>query len=401
MRNMARFTGLDAAGLNINDVRQIIKMDIEASKELQARIDQFRHDITLGRQPPEEEIDAMDSASKDMTKDLVRLIEMIENQPRSTPADREVLQALSARLAVSDKQSMKLAELRDLTRGSIDSRQPSVVDAEDDELELPLGGRPRTPSTTPFYQAPMNPQPKSAEDARAMSPGPILDSIDGKGPSTFRRDSPRFEDSQSRRASPRFDDNLSRPPLPGSRSSPKSVGTSRRPLDYHWSLPSPQGQSPSSQLPRNLPRTNSISAEYIPPPPPPPPSHLDGSFYRRPSPSSRFPRTVPNTTRASVDYARPTEIPQMSFRPGQGNGFFAQPPSLSTSFESVDTPLSPPVGRVNQSPEPCYEDYYDVNYIDGDLEDIEPDKSSWPLLYRMLDVDPTTLPDLFESTARR
>lgn len=102
-----------SAGHSIADLKALIKRDVEASKELQTRLEQLRQDIKDGKKLPKKKIDLMEISNKDMTKDLVLRIEQIEATDMAA-TDREMLQALNARLAVCDVQAMQLAELREL-----------------------------------------------------------------------------------------------------------------------------------------------------------------------------------------------------------------------------------------------------------------------------------------------
>lgn len=63
---------------------------------------------------PTKKIDIMERSKKDMAKELMFRIEKIESSASLGPTDREMLQALNARLAVCDLQTMRLAEFRDL-----------------------------------------------------------------------------------------------------------------------------------------------------------------------------------------------------------------------------------------------------------------------------------------------
>ncbi|KXT15482.1 hypothetical protein AC579_3376 [Pseudocercospora musae] len=147
-------SALSAAGLSFLDLRTLIKVDIEASNELQTRIDRLRRDLKDGRRPPGKEIEELELANKDMTKDLVLRIEKIENAGPLTPADREMLQALNARLTVCDRQGMQLTELRDL-EAQFDLREAERIRRESMyQSPLPLGGAPRKPSVVNTVQQP-------------------------------------------------------------------------------------------------------------------------------------------------------------------------------------------------------------------------------------------------------
>ncbi|EME77727.1 uncharacterized protein MYCFIDRAFT_200167 [Pseudocercospora fijiensis CIRAD86] len=158
---------LSAAGLSFLDLRTIIKVDIEASNEVQTRIDRLRRDFQNGRRPPGKEIEELELANKDMTKDLVQRIEKIENAGPLTAADREMLQALNARLTVCDRQGMQLTELRDL-EAHFDAREAERMRRESMyQSPLPLGGAPRKPSVVNTVQ-----QPAESNLQSAFSCGP-------------------------------------------------------------------------------------------------------------------------------------------------------------------------------------------------------------------------------------
>lgn len=111
---MSEFTHT-SAGHSIADLRALAERDLEASNELQVRIERLRKDIADGKKLPKKKIDLMEVSNKDMTKELVTRIEQIEANT-TTATDREMLQALNARLTVCDIQAMRLAELRELER---------------------------------------------------------------------------------------------------------------------------------------------------------------------------------------------------------------------------------------------------------------------------------------------
>lgn len=133
-RSEAEKHELDAA-----ELRSLIARDLEASNDLATRITQLRQDISEGKPLPPKKIDIMERSNKDMTKDLMLRIEKMEGAEGLTAIDREMLQALNARLAVCDMQTMRLAELRDLetaARGE-KMREFLEVDAEA-EAQVPL-----------------------------------------------------------------------------------------------------------------------------------------------------------------------------------------------------------------------------------------------------------------------
>jgi hypothetical protein len=108
---------------SMNDLKSLIATDLAASNALAARITQLRFDIANGKPLPDKKVDLMERSNKDMTKDLVSRVEKIENAASLDArgarnalhaTDREMLQALNARLAICDLQAMRLAELRDV-----------------------------------------------------------------------------------------------------------------------------------------------------------------------------------------------------------------------------------------------------------------------------------------------
>ncbi|CAK4033583.1 Hypothetical predicted protein [Lecanosticta acicola] len=173
---------MSAAGLDMNALRQMIKLDVAACNELQTKIHQYRWEILGGKRPNDKELDLMEASNKDMTKDLVQRIERIEGQGHKTSSDREMLQALNARLAVCDHQQMRLTELRDLDRETNGGKCPERATkfAEDN---LPLGGRLRRPSNSPQSRVTEHLRLSSEADARSTSPGPIFERADSKAAS--------------------------------------------------------------------------------------------------------------------------------------------------------------------------------------------------------------------------
>jgi hypothetical protein len=111
---------------NTAELKSLIAADLAASNELADRISQLRIDIAEGKPLPSKKVDLMERSNKDMTKDLVSRVEEIESAPELDSTDREMLQALNARLAVCDLQAMRLAELRDVevTARSMMKKEP-------------------------------------------------------------------------------------------------------------------------------------------------------------------------------------------------------------------------------------------------------------------------------------
>jgi hypothetical protein len=126
------------------ELKALIARDLAASNELAERISQLRIEIAEGKPLPPKNVDLMERSNKDMTKDLVLCVEKIESASPLDVTDREMLQALNARLAVCDLHAMRLAELRDveLTARSTMWKEPleseaksAVNEAEDDAGE--------------------------------------------------------------------------------------------------------------------------------------------------------------------------------------------------------------------------------------------------------------------------
>ena len=99
---------------NTAELKALIARDLAASNELADRVSQLRIDIAEGKPLPSKKVDLMEQSNRDMTKELVSRVEKIESTPDLDATDREMLQALNARLAVCDLQAMRLAELRDV-----------------------------------------------------------------------------------------------------------------------------------------------------------------------------------------------------------------------------------------------------------------------------------------------
>lgn len=106
---------MTSAGFNIADLKDLVQQDIQASHELQTRIDELRARIAEGKTITDANaISDLESKGRKMLKDLIVRIDKIEDQPSLTATDREMLQALNARQVVCDKQVMQIAEFRDL-----------------------------------------------------------------------------------------------------------------------------------------------------------------------------------------------------------------------------------------------------------------------------------------------
>lgn len=117
---------------NITEIRSLIQHDLLASNDLAARITQLRHDIAAGKQHPVNGTNIMEISNRDRTKHLVARIASIESQDPMSRTDRELLQALNARLAVCDGLAMRLAELRDLEIEARGERQMAFLGSDPD-----------------------------------------------------------------------------------------------------------------------------------------------------------------------------------------------------------------------------------------------------------------------------
>jgi hypothetical protein len=117
---------------NLAGMHSLIARDLAASNELATRIAQLRKDISEGKPQTPKKVDLLERSNKDMTKELVLRVERIESVPVGSleATDREMLQALSARLAVCDLQAMRLAELRDLEFTARNTKDSAYLEAE-------------------------------------------------------------------------------------------------------------------------------------------------------------------------------------------------------------------------------------------------------------------------------
>ncbi|KAM0717418.1 hypothetical protein Q7P37_007270 [Cladosporium fusiforme] len=123
---------------NTDEMKALIAQDLAASNDLAGRITRLRQDISEGKTLPPKKIDLMERSNKDMTKDTLLRIEKIEEAREISATDREMLQALNARLAVCDLQTMRLAELRDLETAARGEKKREFLEAETNETETPL-----------------------------------------------------------------------------------------------------------------------------------------------------------------------------------------------------------------------------------------------------------------------
>ena len=115
---------------NTAELKALIARDLAASNELADRISQLRIDIAEGKPLPSKKVDLMEQSNRDMTKELVSRVEKIESGPDLDATDREMLQALNARLAVCDLQTMRLAELRDVEVTARSTMQKEAAEPE-------------------------------------------------------------------------------------------------------------------------------------------------------------------------------------------------------------------------------------------------------------------------------
>ena len=117
---------------SIVDMHSLITRDLAASNELATHIARLRQDIAEGKPQPSEKADLLERSNKEMTKELVQRVESIESVPAGKlgVTDREMLQALSARLAICDMQAMRLAELRDLELTARNTKERAFLKAE-------------------------------------------------------------------------------------------------------------------------------------------------------------------------------------------------------------------------------------------------------------------------------
>lgn len=343
---MPSTAALNALGLNIRELRQIIKVDREASTKLEVRITKVRQDIKNGRRLPEKTVEKMESLNKDMTKELVQHIEKIEEQKVLTTTDRELLQALNAQLAICDRSGMQLAELRDLEQ-ELHRRQRK--DSAYDE-PLPLGGTPRRPSKASTLYTP-------ADISSSYTPA-ISNPLPPPPPYT-----PAHNISQ-----PMF--------TPPSSYSPRSSSFS---LDYVGHQ-APRRKSAERRHSLFTPPFGHAASSSIKPPSPP--VHLGsvplGAHYPTP-PSPMSSRSIPPPS-------PPVNTPPRA-EPMRRNS--------SKTARKVGAGIGAGAGE--------YQYYSYADYDDSEDEDViaEWSKSDWPLLYRILDIDPSTDPDVLLLLAKR
>ncbi|KAK3718723.1 hypothetical protein LTR37_004942 [Vermiconidia calcicola] len=119
---------MSSTGINIADLRDLVKKDIAASNDLQRRIDALQASIAAGENPSTDTTSLMNNEQKRIGKDLVLRIEQIEDQKSVEATDRTMLQELTARLGVHDLLTARLAEYRDLLLSREEGRSREWVD---------------------------------------------------------------------------------------------------------------------------------------------------------------------------------------------------------------------------------------------------------------------------------
>ncbi|KAF2214397.1 hypothetical protein CERZMDRAFT_95668 [Cercospora zeae-maydis SCOH1-5] len=342
---MPTTAALQAAGLNVCALRQIIKLDREATKELQSQIDKLRRDLRNGGVLPEKTVEMMEDLNKDMTRELIQKIEKIESQDALTTTDRELLQVLNAQLAKCDQSGMKLAELRDLEDELRHRRRDSGH-----KKTLPSGGAPRTISKASARYTP-------AEVPHAMRPSSNLPPP------------PPYTATYS----PSSSDPALTPPTS---QSPRSSNHSLERVD------SSQGRSRKSmertRTPAFMPPTKSTSPRF----PPPPTSPIGPAA----APLSSTPPT-PSSPRSSRNMPSP-------FAPAV-HPSYAPPAPIHRSGSSNKPAPATGAGEYQ------FYSYADYDDSDDEATHAEWSKTDWPLLYRILDINPSTDPDVLLLLAKR
>lgn len=142
---------------SIEELRAAAKQDLAASNELQARIDQLRSggpEATTSTG-----LTLMQQQHKEIGWNLIRDIDLIEDNGNLTATDRTMLQALNAHLAVHDLQTARLAEHRDLLLGS----KEWLEAADESDRGVPVAH-----SSEPVEEI----QKSSVEDAEEDDPPP-------------------------------------------------------------------------------------------------------------------------------------------------------------------------------------------------------------------------------------
>ena len=140
---------MSSTGESIANLKELAKEDLKASNEVQARIDQLWKDAQEGKKPDIMELNLMGSDHKRIGADLVRRIEQIESQEKISATDREMLQALTARLGAHDLQRARLAQFQHVqydVRGEIPPEFLEVGHSSGHATPLTKGRR--MPTTT-------------------------------------------------------------------------------------------------------------------------------------------------------------------------------------------------------------------------------------------------------------
>jgi hypothetical protein len=333
-------SALHTAGIDVHHLSQIVKLDIAASNELQLRIDQARRDIGDERASDKSGIESMEKINKDMTKDLVERIERIENQGHLTKTDREVIRALGAQLTVCDRQGMQLAELKGLELELQQTRKRASL--QNPPWPHPYRQNPAaamyTPENSPPNGVGVLPPPYTATNPQLSKPTSFTPPF----PQHSRTDTP----SQDR----------------------KDRQDQRRNDQMHLHSPSFRPHSPSVQF------------NFAPPPSPP-----DRERCGRPpfahAGSSSFNTSAPHSA----------SKPSSPYRAGAR---FSSPPSAQRRRDSAKA-------GAGEYQYYSYADYSDSE-PDFDAEvHAEWSKTCWPKLYRILDIDPSTDPDVLLLVAKR
>lgn len=301
----------------------------------------------------------MEASNKDMTRDVVRRIERIESQGHKTSSDREMLQALNARLSVCDQQQMRLTELRDLDRETNGGKHPEKA-ARFMEEHLPLGGQPRRPSISPQSRTTEHLRPSGERDARSTSPGPILDRADSKATSpSGSRERGKVEEVPYRTAS-------------------QSSRTSRTPASPAMPFGAPSAPSQPPLRPFGIQRAATDSLDgpprrpspQLPPTPPGAPATIGTPLHPTQGPphatvTARAMREVGDdqSSRRHTIFSPPPPPPPIDTVTSRSNPAVAKPPvganrAFSDSVEDISgrrhstfmsAPSAPPIEPVNLS----------------------------------------------------
>lgn len=193
---MSSNTPISPAGVSIGDLRELVKTDLRASNELQQRIDQLHEDANEGRSPSINQA-LMGIEHKRIGKDLVLHIEQIEAQGDLAKDDREMLQQLTARLAIHDLQSARLAQYRDLQLAGGRQRPREWLETEKHPSEAqPSSSRKRrSTNTEPILEpwAGLNTSPSSTVTPQPMPAGTTTEDVFPKR-STFAGEQAEYDE---------------------------------------------------------------------------------------------------------------------------------------------------------------------------------------------------------------